>query len=50
MRLFSLHRRTLMISVMLASFPLSAQTQGKERPVEHPTFYRTEFSRPVESG
>ena len=50
MRLFSSPRRTqrlqvsrraLVISVMLASFPLSAQTQGKERPVEHPTFYRT---------
>src|SRR5260370_30291533 len=28
-------------SVMLASFQLLAQVQGKERPVEHPTFYRT---------
>jgi len=34
-------RRALVISVMLASFPLLAQAQGKERPVEHPTFYRT---------
>jgi len=30
-----------MVSAMLASFPLLAQAQGKERPVEHPTFYRT---------
>ena len=29
----------LAISVMLASFQLFAQ--GKERPMEHPTFYRT---------
>src|SRR6202795_1857340 len=50
MRLFSSLRRTqrvpvsrraLVISVMLASFPLMAQTQGKERPVEHSIFYRT---------
>src|SRR5205809_8081694 len=26
---------------MLASFQLLAQAQGKECPVEHPTFYRT---------
>jgi len=31
----------LVVSVMLASFQLLAQTQGKERPVEYPTFYRT---------
>src|SRR3954471_9821347 len=31
----------LVVSVMLASFQLLAQAQGKERPVEHPTFYRT---------
>jgi pimeloyl-ACP methyl ester carboxylesterase len=31
----------LMASLMLASLPLLAQAQGKERPVEHPTFYRT---------
>jgi hypothetical protein len=31
----------LVVSVMLASFPLLAYAQGKERPVEHPTFYRT---------
>jgi len=32
-------RMALAISVMLASFQLLAQ--GKERPMEHPTFYRT---------
>jgi pimeloyl-ACP methyl ester carboxylesterase len=31
----------LVASVVLASFPLPAQAQGKERPVEHPSFYRT---------
>src|SRR3989442_14582222 len=31
----------LVVSVMLASFQLLAQVQGKERPVEYPTFYRT---------
>ena len=49
MRLFSSPRRTqrvqvsrraLVISVMFALFPLLAQAQGKERHVEHPTFYR----------
>src|SRR5204862_6672041 len=34
-------RMALMVSVMLASFQLLAQAQGKEGPVEHPTFYRT---------
>ena len=34
-------RMALMVSVMLASFQLLAQVQGKERPVEHQTFYRT---------
>ena len=29
------------ISVMPASVQLLAQAQGKERPMEHPTFYRT---------
>jgi hypothetical protein len=28
-------------SVMLASFQFLAQSQGKDHPVEHPTFYRT---------
>src|ERR1700692_1865350 len=53
MRLFSSPRCTrclqvsciaLVVSVMLAPFRLlpeaQAQAQGKERPVEHPTFYR----------
>src|SRR4051794_30461 len=30
----------LVVSVMLASFQLLAQAQGKGRPVQHPTFYR----------
>src|SRR3989454_931394 len=34
-------RMALVVSAMLASFQLLGQTQGKERPVEHPTFYRT---------
>src|SRR5258705_11739164 len=34
-------RMALVVSAMLASFQLPAQAQGKERPVEHPTFYRT---------
>ncbi len=29
------------ISVMLASFPLLAQAQGKDHAMEHPTLYRT---------
>jgi pimeloyl-ACP methyl ester carboxylesterase len=33
--------KALVFSVMLASFPLLAQAQERERPVEHPTFYRT---------
>jgi len=50
MRLFSSPRWTrclhascmaLMASLMLASLPLLAQAQGKERLVEPPTFYRT---------
>ena len=31
----------LVVSVMLASFELPDQTQGKECPMEHSTFYRT---------
>jgi hypothetical protein len=31
----------LVIPVTLASLQLLAHAQGKERPVEHPTFYRT---------
>ena len=32
---------TLVLSVMLRSFQLPVQVQGKERPMGHPTFYRT---------
>jgi pimeloyl-ACP methyl ester carboxylesterase len=31
----------IVVFVMLASFQLAAQTQEKEHPMEHPTFYRT---------
>jgi pimeloyl-ACP methyl ester carboxylesterase len=31
----------VLAAVMLASFPLPAQAQGKELPVKHPTLYRT---------
>src|SRR5712692_3617436 len=50
MRLFSsprwtrclpVSRMVLVVSVMLASFQLLAPAQGEERPVEHPTVYRT---------
>src|SRR5271169_492351 len=50
MRLFTLSRwprslqvfcMAMVISVMLASFQLLAQTHGKERSMQHPTFYRT---------
>jgi hypothetical protein len=50
MRLFSSFRwyrglhasqTALMVSVMLASFPLLLRAQGKERSVKHPTTYRT---------
>jgi pimeloyl-ACP methyl ester carboxylesterase len=43
MRLFSspVSCTALVASVVLASFQLPAQAQGKERPVEHLTFYRT---------
>src|SRR5271169_5143905 len=34
-------RMVLVVSTMLASVQLLAQAKGKERPVEHPTFYRT---------
>jgi hypothetical protein len=34
-------RRVLMVFMMLATFQVAAQTQGKERPVQCPTFYRT---------
>src|SRR5262244_1167713 len=50
MRLFRLPRGTqccqvscmaLVVTAMLASLPWLARAQGKERPMEHPTFYRT---------
>ena len=34
-------RMALVVSVSLASFQLLAQNPGKERPMKHPTFYRT---------
>jgi alpha-beta hydrolase superfamily lysophospholipase len=37
----SISRMVLVVSVTLPSFQLLAQAQGKERPMEHPTFYRT---------
>jgi hypothetical protein len=50
MRLFTMPHRiqclhiscvALGVSAMLASFQLLAHAQGKDRPVQHPTFYRT---------
>ena len=40
-RCLQVFRTALVVSVMLKSFQLQAQTQGKEYPMEHPTFYRT---------
>src|SRR6266853_599066 len=45
-RFMRLSRMALAVSMMLATFHLPghqvlAQAQGKERPVKHPTFYRT---------
>src|SRR3984893_666414 len=40
-RCLQVSRIALVVFVMLASFQWPAQTQGKERPMEHPTFYRT---------
>src|SRR6266566_5179133 len=37
----SISRMVLAVSVTLLSFQLLAQAQGKERPMEHATFYRT---------
>ena len=39
LRCLQVSRMALVVSVMLASFQLLAQ--GKDRPMEHPTFYRT---------
>src|SRR5499433_2661169 len=50
MRLFRLPRGTqccqvscmaLVVTAMLASLPWLAEAQGKERPMKHPTFYRS---------
>jgi hypothetical protein len=38
---FEVSRMGVVVSVMLASFRLLARAQGKERPMEHPTLYRT---------
>src|SRR6059036_124022 len=40
-RCLQVSRMSLVVSVMLAACPLLAQAQGKGRPVEHPTSYRT---------
>jgi pimeloyl-ACP methyl ester carboxylesterase len=40
-RLVQVSRMVLVVSVMLAIFQLPARAQAKERPVKHPTFYRT---------
>jgi hypothetical protein len=38
---WQISRIALMLSVVLASFQLLAQSHEKERSMEHPTFYRT---------
>src|ERR1700736_3353955 len=40
-RFLQVSRMVLVLSMMLAIFQLPAHAQGKERPVKHPTFYRT---------
>jgi pimeloyl-ACP methyl ester carboxylesterase len=40
LRFLQVSRMVLVVSMMLAIFQLPAHAQGKERPVEHPTFYR----------
>jgi pimeloyl-ACP methyl ester carboxylesterase len=40
-RFVQVSRMVLVVSVMLATFQLPARAQAKERPVKHPTFYRT---------
>src|SRR5882672_9726636 len=40
-RFLQVSRIVLVVSMMLAIFQLPAHTQGKERSVTHPTFYRT---------
>src|SRR5437868_15521062 len=40
-RFLQVSRMVLVVSMMLAIFQLPGRAQGKERPVKHPTFYRT---------
>src|ERR1700692_4837900 len=40
-RFLKVSRTGLVVSMMLAIFQMPAPAQGKERPVKHPTFYRT---------
>src|SRR5207253_10207843 len=40
-RFLQVSRMVLVFSMMLAIFQLPAHAQGKDRPVKHPTFYRT---------
>src|SRR6266436_9194696 len=40
-RFLQVSRMVLVVSMMLAIFQLPAHAQGKERPVKHPTLYRT---------
>src|SRR5580692_2867551 len=40
-RFLQVSRLVLVVSMMLAIFQLPAHAQGKERPVKHPTLYRT---------
>src|SRR6266853_855252 len=40
-RFLQVSRVVLAVSMMLAIFQLPAHTQGKERPVKHPTLHRT---------
>jgi pimeloyl-ACP methyl ester carboxylesterase len=41
LRFLQVFRMALFVPVTLGLFHLRAQAQGKERPMEHPTFYRT---------
>src|SRR4029077_12104865 len=40
-RFLQVSHMLLVVSMMLAIFQLPAHAQGKERPMKHPTFYRT---------
>jgi hypothetical protein len=39
-------RMALLVPIALGRLHLRAQAQGKERPMEHPTFYRTDSHLP----